>query len=140
VADVNLNVFTGRLTHKPEFRTTPQGHSVASFTIANNGFKEGDVAYLDFTAWGRDAEYIRDNVTVGDQVHVQGTILQQNWTDKETGKNRSKLVFRLERFKGLRLKKWDGQDGEAPARTKAKAEDPPFDPDADMDDEENIRF
>ena len=77
---MNKVILMGRLVADPELRTTPNGVSVTSFTLAvNRRFaKQGDPVTADFIAkW----------FSKGRQIAVIGSIQVRKWQDKE-GKNR----------------------------------------------------
>jgi len=132
----------GNLTRDPEIRRTPQGTAVTDFSVAVNGRKKGEVEYIDFTAWDKDAEFIVENWAKGDKVGLTGEYKTDQWEDKKTGEKRKKAYFRLLSFEyqGLKLKSWDreqageeqGGGGEArkPASSR-KAPDPPFEDEED---------
>ena len=91
-------VLMGHLVRDPELRYTPQGAAVSNFTVAVNhryttkdGAKVEEVAFVDVTAWNRQAETCAEYLKKGKAVHVSGRLAQDNWEDKETGKKRSKL-------------------------------------------------
>jgi len=56
--DLNRAMIIGRLTQDPESRTTPQGSTVTSFSVAtnfiwtdNNGQKQEKVEYHNIVVW-----------------------------------------------------------------------------------------
>ena len=58
-------IVTGNLTRDPELRTTPNGASVCSFSVAVNrvyrdasGEQKEDVSFIDCSAWGKLGEMI----------------------------------------------------------------------------------
>ena len=58
----NLVVLTGRLTADPELKTTPNGISVTSFSIAvarrYRAGEEGQTDFINIVAWRQTAEFI----------------------------------------------------------------------------------
>ena len=91
-------VLMGHLARDPELRYTPQGKAVANFTVAANrryekddGEKVDQVAFVDVSVWNRLAETCAEYLRKGRAVLVSGRLVQDNWQDKETGKQRSKL-------------------------------------------------
>ena len=59
----NLVVLTGRLTADPELKTTPNGVSVTSFSIAvqrkqKNSNGEYETDFINIVAWRQTAEFI----------------------------------------------------------------------------------
>lgn len=89
---LNQCVFMGRLTADPELRTTPQGASVTTFTIAvERPFqRSGDEKTTDFfniVAWRNTAEFITKFFHKGNLICVQGYMTTRTYTDKN-GVNR----------------------------------------------------
>jgi single-strand DNA-binding protein len=91
-------IVMGHLVRDPELRYTPEGAAVSNFTVAVNhrftrkdGEKGEEVAFVDVTAWNRQAETCAEYLKKGKAVLVSGRLAQDNWEDKETGKKRTKL-------------------------------------------------
>lgn len=80
---------------------------VASFTLSYTEevkSKDGEepkrlIHYLDFKIWDTGAKYFCSRVKKGDYVYFEARPRQEKWVDKDTGKNRSRIVFRLDHFK-----------------------------------------
>ena len=96
----NTVTLTGNLTRDPEFKITGAGTNVLSFSIANNrSYKDRndewveETSYFDVVAWAKLAEEAAEILEKGMRVIVVGRAKQDNWTDKETGENRSKVGF-----------------------------------------------
>ncbi len=94
----NIVVLMGNLTRDPELRYTPKGTAVAEFGLAinrhytaENGDKREDTIFVDVTCWGRTAEIAQEFLKKGSPAHVEGRLDMDQWEDKETGKQRSKL-------------------------------------------------
>ena len=88
----------GNLTRDIELRYTPTGTAVADlglatnrYRTADNGEKIVDVTYVDVTLWGRQAELANQYLGKGKPVFIEGRLQTDSWTDKETGKQRSKM-------------------------------------------------
>jgi len=100
----NKVVLMGNLTRDPETRTTPNGQSVTSITLAVNrqwsqdGEKRESVSYIDCVIWGKPGEIIAQYVTKGRALLVSGRLEQRSWDDKETGQKRSKVEVIVEDF------------------------------------------
>ena len=86
---MNKAILMGRLTRDPEMRTTPQGVSVCSFSIAvNRRFaKEGQqqADFINCVAWRQQAEFICKYFTKGSMIAVVGSIQTRTW-DGQDGK------------------------------------------------------
>lgn len=51
--------------------------------------------YVSFVAWGEEAERLADKLVPGREVSAIGLQETSSWTDKTTGHERSKVLFRL---------------------------------------------
>ena len=98
-------IITGNLTRDPELRTTPNGASVCSFSVAvnrvfkdSNGEQKEDVSYIDCSAWGRLGEMISQYAKKGSGVLVSGRLDQRSWEDKNGGGKRSRVEIVVEDF------------------------------------------
>lgn len=122
----NQVVLMGNLTRDPEVRTTPNGQSVCSFSLAlNRSWKGADGSiqeatdYVDVTAWGPMGENVAKFVTKGRPVLVSGRLQSRSW--EQDGQKRSKVevVATDVTFLGGR---GDGEGGtSAPAASKPAA-------------------
>lgn len=137
--------FVGNLTSDPELRFTPSGRAVANFTIAStprvfnkqaNQYEDGTTMYVPVTVWADLAENVASTLAKGMRVIVVGKLGQENWVDKATGGNRSRLSLTADSV-GPDLR-WAtavvtrtprGGEGQAPAAdASAWATAPPADP------------
>ena len=98
-------IITGNLTRDPELRTTPNGASVCSFSVAVNrvykdtsGEQREDVSYIDCSAWGKLGEMINQYAKKGSGVLVSGRLDQRSWEDKTSGQKRSRVEIVVEDF------------------------------------------
>lgn len=98
-------IITGNLTRDPELRTTPNGASVCSFSVAvnrvykdANGEQREDVSYIDCSAWGKLGEMIAQYAKKGSGVLVSGRLDQRSWEDKNGGGKRSRVEIVVEDF------------------------------------------
>jgi len=92
----------GNVARGPELRQTASGKSAVGLTIAVNKrrynqdtkqWEDGDATFIDASAFDTLADNIAASISTGDRVIVNGSIRQDNWVDKESGTNRSKLVM-----------------------------------------------
>lgn len=82
---VNL---TGRLTNDVELKTTQNGKSVCSYTLAVNRPKVKDTTdFIVCVTWNQGAEYLANYAHKGDKVGVTGVLTSRKWQDKD-GNNR----------------------------------------------------
>ncbi len=86
----NLVVLTGRLTADPELKTTPNGISVTTFSIAvNRNYRSGGENQADFiniVAWRQTAEFITKYFKKGNLIGIEGSIQTRSYTDKNGNK------------------------------------------------------
>lgn len=88
---LNRITITGRLTRDPELRTTQNGISVTSFSIANqrnykNNSGEKETDFFDVVAWRNTAEFVTKYFVKGSLVTVDGRLESRKFTDKEGNK------------------------------------------------------
>ena len=89
---LNKVILMGRFTRDPELRSTPQGTSTCSFSIAvdRNFVRPGGERKADFincVAWRQTAEFISKYFKKGSLVALEGSIQTRSWDDNE-GKKR----------------------------------------------------
>lgn len=84
----------GRLTSDPELKTTQNGISVCTFTIAvdrdykgPNGDRETD--FLDIVAWRSTAEFVTKYFAKGRMAVVSGRLQVRKWQDQNGNNRRS---------------------------------------------------
>lgn len=99
----NKVVLMGNLTRDPEVRTTPNGHSVANFTLAisrswrgQDGVQQDSTSFIDCVAWGKAGEIIAQYVQKGRSLLVSGRLEQRSW--EQDGQKRSKVEVVVEDF------------------------------------------
>lgn len=80
----------GRLTKEPDMRSTANGTSVCTFTIAiNRRFKTEGQQQADFipiVAWGKTADICAKYLHKGSQVAVCGSVQTRTYDDKNGNK------------------------------------------------------
>ena len=98
-------IITGNLTRDPELRSTTNGTSVCSFSVAVNrvyrdssGEQREEVSFFDCSAWGKLGETINQYAKKGSGVLVSGRLTQRSWDDKTTGAKRSRVEIVVEDF------------------------------------------
>lgn len=89
---LNVVVLSGRLTAEPELKTTQNGVSVCSFSIAvERRYRQGEERQADFiniVAWRSSAEFVSKYFKKGQMIAIRGSIQTRRYQDSE-GKNRS---------------------------------------------------
>jgi single-strand DNA-binding protein len=87
---MNTVALSGRLVREPEMRSTSQGTSVTSFSIAVDRPGVKDKAdFIDCVAWRNTAEFISKWFHKGDPIEVTGIITSRSWEDKQGNKRKS---------------------------------------------------
>lgn len=109
----------GRLVKDPELKVIKNNDkdvSVVKFTLVFNEFIKTDKVnsvFLDFEAWDSAAETIVKLCKKGDRLHIRDAVVRQNsWDDKETGKKKSRLYFRVNGFDMLLEKRNQENDSQ----------------------------
>ena len=94
---MNHVTIDGRLTRDIEVRYSAKGNAVASFSVAVNEKYNGNetTTFVDVTAFGKTAESMPH--AKGSLVCVVGRLKQEEWTDKQSGQQRRKLVVIADR-------------------------------------------
>ena len=137
-------IITGNLTRDPELRTTPNGATVCSFSVAVNrvyrdasGEQKEDVSFIDCSAWGKLGEMINQYAKKGSGVLVSGRLDQRSWEDKATGQKRSRVEIVVEDFNFTSNANRDGgssYSGSSSSSTDSPAGDIPDDiPEEEID-------
>jgi len=92
---INKAFLLGHVGKDPEVRSTNGGSTVASFSLATaDRQKDGQGNWHDKTEWhnivafNRTAEIVRDYVSKGSQLLVEGKIQTRAWDDRETGQKK----------------------------------------------------
>jgi len=90
----NKIIVVGHLTRDPVRRSTPQGMTVTTLSVATNhryatadGTHE-EVCFLDVTVFGRQADATYTYLHKGSKVLIDGRLRQQHW--ETDGQKRSK--------------------------------------------------
>ena len=95
MANFNYNrvILGGRLTADPELKTTSNGTSWTSFSVAVNrnygGSQDGQERQADFincVAWRVNAEFITRYFRQGSSIALEGTLQNRSWTDNNNQK------------------------------------------------------
>ena len=89
---MNKALLVGRITTKPELRTTSSGIPFTRFSVAinrpftNNGERTAD--FINILVWRKQAENVCNFLYKGSQVAIEGRIQTGSYTDKD-GNNRT---------------------------------------------------
>jgi|GEM_PF-350118 len=85
---LNIAAIVGRLTATPELKTTQNGISVTSFTVAvDTGFGDKKTtSFINVVAWRGTADFVCKYFEKGSMIAVQGRIQTRNYEDKQGNK------------------------------------------------------
>ncbi len=104
MASYNKVLLMGNLTRDIELKHIAGNQAVAEIGLAVNRryrTKEGEdreeTTFVDCEAWGRTAEVMKQYLTKGRPVFIEGRLKLDQWTDKDGGK-RSKMRVVVESF------------------------------------------
>jgi len=116
MASYNKVFLMGNLTRDPQVKHLPSQMVVAEFGLAVNrryktasGEDKEEVAFVDCSAFGRQAETISQYCTKGKPLFVEGRLKFDTWDDRGGAGKRSKLSVVVENFQFLGRA---GEDGD----------------------------
>ncbi len=99
MASVNKVILIGNLGRDPEIRYTQSGEPIANFTLATNevwndksGQRQERTEWHRVEVFGKTAQVVRDYLTKGRQVYLEGSIRYEEWTDKDGNKRNTTRV------------------------------------------------
>jgi len=89
---MNINTWlgAGRITKDADFLTTKKGTAMAKFRLAVNDRRNDSTLYLNVLTFGKTAEVLKEHLTKGRLVGVQGKLKIDDYKDDE-GNNRSSI-------------------------------------------------
>jgi single-strand DNA-binding protein len=157
MASYNKVFLMGNLTRDPENRTTPSGLSITKIGLAVNrvyrtqdGEQKEEVTYVDCDAFGKTADTMAKYLAKGRPVFIEGRLRLDQWQDKNSGENRSKLGVVVDNFQflggreegsGSGGSRSDYTDNSPPARTApAATRTPPAPPQDAGIEEDDVPF
>lgn len=106
MASYSLATVLGTLGSDPSVKYTPGNTAVVEFSVAvnrqwkdkNTGDRKEEVSWIPIVAWGRTAEVIGEYLHKGSQAMFVGELIEDRWTDKESGQKRSKLKLNCDKM------------------------------------------
>lgn len=116
---INNVVLVGRLTRDPELRTTGNGTSVTTFTLAvdRQYGKDKQADFISCVAWKKNAEFVQQYGSKGRMVGLTGSIHTRHYTGKD-GKEvyvtevwANSVSFLDSRSSNQGQGNWNGQQG-----------------------------
>ena len=117
---VNKNVFVGKIYKDPDVKYFESGAVLAEFDLAvrrqypsKDGPKQD---YMKVKCWSKTAEFVANYVREKAELAVKGELEIESWTDRATGKLRTKAVItaRSLNLLGSRDRKEQSRDDEYP--------------------------
>ena len=99
MASVNRVILIGNLGRDPEIRYTQGGEPIANFSLATSerwtskaGEKQERTEWHRVEVFGKAAQVVRDYLSKGRQVYVEGSIRYEEWTDKDGNKRNTTKI------------------------------------------------
>jgi single-strand DNA-binding protein len=97
---MNKTIITGNLTKAPETRHTQGGTAICNLSVAvndrvkKNDEWQDDTSFFDVVCFGKTAENCNNYLSKGSKVLIEGSLKQETWQERESGRNRSKVVIK----------------------------------------------
>jgi single-strand DNA-binding protein len=99
MASVNKVILIGNVGKDPEIRYMQSGEPIANFSLATNevwndksGQKQERTEWHRVEVFGKTAQVVRDYVTKGRPVYIEGSIRYEEWTDKDGNKRNTTRI------------------------------------------------
>jgi single-strand DNA-binding protein len=99
MASVNKVILIGNLGRDPEIRYTQGGEPIANFSLATNevwndrnGQRQERTEWHRVEVFGKQAQVVRDYLTKGRSVYLEGSIRYDEWTDKDGNKRNTTKI------------------------------------------------
>lgn len=154
MASFNKIVVVGYLGRDPEIRYMTDGTAVCNFSVATTEKKKDrsgefqDVTtWFRINVWGKRAEIANQYLSKGKLIYIEGTLTQQEFTDRD-GNKRTSLEVKATDFQFLGGRGDDGSGGSGggsyqqsqPAQRQSSSAPPSRNDDGGMDSEGDIPF
>ena len=108
MASLNKVLLIGNLTRDPISRSTSGGTTICELGLAINrrfrtaaGEDREETCFVDIDVFGRQAEHCSRYLHKGSLAFVEGRLRLDQWEDRTTGQNRSRLKVTAERVQFL---------------------------------------
>jgi single-strand DNA-binding protein len=99
MANLNKVILMGNLGRDPEIRYTQAGDPIANFSLATNetwtdrnGQKQDRTEWHRVEVFGKQAQIVRDYLSKGRPVYLEGTIRYEEWTDRDGNKRNTTKI------------------------------------------------
>lgn len=109
---LNTVILVGRVGGDPELKYFESGTVLCNLTLAvDRRSRNNDKPdWFNLELWGQTAEVAANYVRKGSLIGVTGSLKFDNWTDRQTGVERSKPVIKVERLELLGKRGEEGQE------------------------------
>ena len=102
MANLNVVNLVGRAGAEPEITHFTSGSAVCKLPMAvNRPVKDAPPDWFNLEMWGNTAKVAGNYVRKGSLIGIKGSLKIETWTDKSTGRERSKPVIRVDRLELL---------------------------------------
>jgi single-strand DNA-binding protein len=99
MASVNKVILIGNLGRDPEIRYTQGGEPIANFSLATSerwtdrsGQKQEKTMWHRVEVFGKTAQIVKDYLSKGRPVYIEGSINYDEWTDKDGNKRNTTRI------------------------------------------------
>ncbi|MHB1463341.1 MAG: single-stranded DNA-binding protein [Armatimonadota bacterium] len=122
----NHIILVGRLTRDPEYRSTPQGTTIARISVAvdrNTKNKETgnfETDFFDCTAWQSQAEFAINYLKKGRLVLIDGRMESRKWTS-QTGEKHTSWDVQVSAIRPMDSNRDSAEGGFRPAAPAAQS-------------------
>jgi single-strand DNA-binding protein len=130
MASVNKVILIGNLGRDPEMRTTPQGTSLARFSVATSttwkdasGAKQERTEWHDVVAWEKLAQICGEYLHKGKMVYIEGSLQTRSWED-QAGQKRYKTEIKANNVVMLSPPPRSDASRPAPVKEESEAAEP----------------
>lgn len=145
---VNKVILIGRLGKDPELKYTQGGRAVANFSVATNerwkgqdGQKQESTTWHNIVAWGKQAEVMKEYLSKGQQVYIEGRIDNRSYDDKDGNKKYiSEVVVQNFQFIGSRGDSAGGGPGGGGSAPSDQPDSSPPPPSGEASDDDDLPF
>ena len=126
---VNKAILLGNLGKDPELKYTPSGKAVCNFSMAtverwqaHDGQKQENTTWHNIVAWGKQAEVIKEYLSKGKQVYIEGRIQNRSYDDKDGNKKYiSEVVLQNFSFVGNKGDNQSDSGGQSQSQEEAQS-------------------
>lgn len=99
--DLNRVQLIGNVARDPEVKVTPNGQSVATFSMATNqewkdnqGNKQKRAEFHNIVAWGKITDVLQQYVTKGMKLFLEGRLQTRQWESQDGSKHvRTEIIL-----------------------------------------------